>query len=138
MRAARSAPKYLFLGRFESAHIKEGERTLKLYLLHNGVKVAIIAFEGSRVAPEEFLRASAKLRDFFNKGTREDVFEVTIRPEAVETIVRAVAAFNDAPVPLASALSDLLNFYRDLISGAPHGETPPELRDLLNALHQLA
>jgi len=48
------------------------------------------------------------LRDFFNRGTREDVLEVTIRPEAVETIVQALAAFKDAPVPLASALSDLL------------------------------
>jgi hypothetical protein len=107
----------------------EGERTVNLYLLYNGVNVRIMAIEGSRVTPEEFIRASAKLRTFFNLGTRE-VILVNIRPEAVESIVKAIVAFDAPPVPLATAIAQLLNFCRDAerayFSGAQ--ATLPEVR----------
>jgi hypothetical protein len=86
---------------------------VKLYLLHNGVNVRIMAFEGPRVAPEEVIRASATMREFFNRGTRETILDVDIRPEAVECIVKAICSFNDEPVPLVTALTKLLNFCRD-------------------------
>jgi hypothetical protein len=87
---------------------------LKIYLLFNGVKVRLMAITGPNVAAEETASASATVRDFFSQGTREEIMEVTIRTDAAETIIRAIAAFDEEPVPLVAALSELLNFRRDL------------------------
>ena len=83
---------------------------MKLYLLDNGVSLKIMAIAGPSVTPAEFIRASAKLREFFSHGTCEVIAEVNIRPEAVETIGAAIVAFDPAAVPLHSAISELLNF----------------------------
>ena len=109
---------------------------MKLYLLHNGVDVMIMAVTRAwtRIPDEEFGRASAKIREFFSRGTREAILEVTIRPEAVESIVKAIAAFDAAPVPLAVALSELLDFYRDAERPATSNcpATPSELLNLID------
>lgn len=103
---------------------------MKLYFLNNGVNVGIMGIEGPRVAAEDVVRASAKLREFFNLGTRKTIIEIKIRPEAVESIVKAMAAFEDAPVPLAAALSDLVNFCRDA-EGIVPTDAPATLSELL-------
>ena len=103
---------------------------MKLYLLYNGVNVRLMSLEGPNVPAENFLRAFGLMREFFNQGTCEAISEITIRPEAVETIVRAIGEFSDEPVPLHTALSELLNFCRNA------GDGNSKLADLIPALSQ--
>ena len=103
---------------------------MKLYFLNNGVNVGIMGIEGPRVAAEDVVQLSVKLREFFNLGPRRTITEIKIRPGAVESIVKAMAAFDDAPVPLATALSELVNFCRDA-EGVVPSDTPATLSELL-------
>jgi hypothetical protein len=119
-----------WLGQFWGAKAVYFSQAPKLYLLHNGVNVRIMAVTGARVTQEEFTRSTAKLREFFDRGSREAILEVKIRPEAVESIVKAMAELNAAPVPLATALSELLNFCRDA-ERAGLSETSTTLSELL-------
>ena len=107
---------------------------MKLYLLHNGLNVRIMAVTGARVTGEELMRSSAKLRDFFAKGSRDTILEVAIRPESVECIVKALAASDAAPVSLATALSELLNFCRDAEHAAAPSGTPTAFTTLSELL----
>jgi hypothetical protein len=55
---------------------------VKLYLLYNGRDVWIMATTGHQADPDATPGVSAKLRDFFGQGTRKEILEAKIRPEA--------------------------------------------------------
>jgi hypothetical protein len=95
-----------------------------------------MAITGPSVSPEELLETSVRVRDFFACGTRRGIAEIIIRDEAAETIINAIAAFHDAPVPLVAALSELLNFCRDLERSVPRHGVVPKLQspDFMTAL----
>ncbi len=109
---------------------------MKIYLLNNGVNVRLMAITGPRLSSEELFGASALVRDFFGVGTKKEISEVTIRDPAAETIIRAISAFHDAPVPLVTALSELLNSCRDLENRrSSHGIVPTlQSPDFLSSL----
>ena len=86
---------------------------MKLYLLHNGVSVRLMVITGYSVTPDDHAKevdeAMCTIRWFFAQGTKVEVYEVTISPEATRTITKAVA-FCREPTSLAPAISELLNF----------------------------
>ena len=84
-----------------------------------------MAITGPRLSSEELFGASAVVRDFFSEGTKKEISEVAIRDQATETIIRAIAEFQDATVPLVTAISELLNCCRELENRrSSHGIVP--------------
>jgi hypothetical protein len=95
-----------------------------------------MAITGRQVSQEELSEKSMIVRRFFARGTRKEIVEIVICDEATRTIIQAMGAFHEAPVPLVVALSELLNFCRDLERSVQHHGVVPMLHspDFMTAL----
>lgn len=86
---------------------------MKLYLLHNGVSVRLMVITGYSATPtaafQQWTEAMRTIRRFFAQGMRAEVYEVSLSPEATQTIAKA-AAFCRERMSIVEAISELLNF----------------------------
>jgi len=101
-------------------------RVSRLLLLYNGVSVRLLSLSGdnhvdAKHSSAELRIALETVRVFFTEGTTAQIEEVGISRAAIDSIVEANHQCHCTPTPLVRALSELLNFCRDLgNAAAPH------------------